>query len=166
MLEECCSEIKYIKEPGNGAADALSRLMLINSCIKEKDTTTGHLSESYSVEKLDSNTLPLTYQTIDKYKRKDKNIVEKLKRANYHNKYFRGGVNTFMIICKNDKIVVPTILRKYLVNWYHTYLLYPGTERREENISQHYYWPNLRDNIRTNIKVCNTCQKNKKKNFN
>ena len=102
MLEECCSEIKYIKEPGNGAADALSRLMLINSCIKEKDTTTGHLSESYCVEKLDSNTLPLTYQTIDKYKRKDKNIVEKLKRANYHTKYF---VEAEIHLCLSVKMI-------------------------------------------------------------
>ena len=26
---------------------------------------------------------------------------------------------TFMLICKNDKMGVPTILGKYGVNWYH-----------------------------------------------
>ena len=42
-----------------------------------------------------------------------------------------------MIICKNDKIVVPKIIRKYVVNWYHTYILHPGKELTESTISQH-----------------------------
>ena len=67
-----------------------------------------------------------------------------------------------MIICKNDKIVVPKILQKYVVNWYHTYLWHSDKELTEAIISQHYYWTNLRDDIITQIKVCNTCKKNKK----
>ena len=55
-------------------------------------------------------------------------MIENQKHANYRTKYFRGGGNTFMIICKKEKIVVPNILRKYVGNWYHTYLLHPGTE--------------------------------------
>ena len=57
-----------------------------------------------------------------------------------------------MIICKKDKIVVPKILQKYAGNWYNKYLLRPGTERTEAIISQHYYWPNSRENIRSHIK--------------
>ena len=76
-------------------------------------------------------------------------MAEKIKRANYHTEYFCGDRNKFMLICKNDKIVVPKILQKYVVSWYHTYLLHPGTEIIEATISQYYYWPNLRDNIRT-----------------
>ena len=53
---------------------------------------------------------------MNKYQQKDKELVEKLKWANYHNKYFLGGGNTFMLICKNDKIVVPKILQKYVIN--------------------------------------------------
>ena len=68
-----------------------------------------------------------------------------------------------MLICKNDKIVLPEILRKYVVNWYHTYLVQPGKVRTEATSSQNNYWPQLRDNIRTHIKVCNTCKKNMKK---
>ena len=60
---------------------------------------------------------------------------------------------------------MPKILRKYLVNWYHTYLSHPGMDITEATISQHYYWPQLRDNIRTHINVCNTCQKKMKQNF-
>ena len=70
-----------------------------------------------------------------------------------------------MLIFKNDKIVVQTILQKYIVNWYHTYILHLGTERTEANISQHWYWPNLKDDIRIHIKVCDTFQKNRKQKF-
>ena len=34
-----------------------------------------------------------------------------------------------MLIRKNDKIIVPMIIRKDLVNCYHKYLLHTGTER-------------------------------------
>ena len=60
--------------------------------------------------------------------------------------------------------MVPTILQKSLVNWYHTYLLHPGMDHTEATINQHYYWPNLRDDIRSHIKICEICQKNKKQN--
>ena len=65
-------------------------------------------------------------------------MVETFKCANYHTKYLRGGGNIFMLICKSDKIFVPTILQKYVVNWYHKYLLHTDTEHTVDAISQHY----------------------------
>ena len=71
-----------------------------------------------------------------------------------------------MIIYKNDEIVVPTIIQKYVVIWNHTCLLHPGNVFIDATISQHYYWPRLRENIRTHIKVYNTCQKTRKRTLN
>ena len=79
---------------------------------------------------------------------------------------FCEGVNTFMLTCKNDTFFVPKNLQKYAVNWCCTYLFYPVTELTEANISQHYYCPILKDEIRTHIKICNTCFKNKIKTSN
>ena len=70
-----------------------------------------------------------------------------------------------MLICKNDKIVVPNIIRKYKVIWYHKYQLHLGEEHTEDTIIKHCYWPKLRDKICTRIKVCKTCQKNNKENL-
>ena len=53
----------------------------------------------------------------------------------------------------------------YVVNWYHTYLVHQGMERIEASISQHYYWPNLRDYIPSHIKVLNNFHKNRKRNL-
>ena len=81
-LEEYGPEIKYIKGPDNDAADPLIRIPLINSGIKERDSTREHLTEIYCVNQLDGDIFPLTYRTTNKYQRKDKNLVEKLECTN------------------------------------------------------------------------------------
>ena len=42
------------------------------------------------------------------------------------------------------------------------YLLHLGMDHNEATIGQTYYWPNIRDNIHTQINVCKNCEKNKK----
>ena len=66
----------------------------MNYDAEESKTTREHLAERYCVEKLDSDTFPLAYRMIDKYKCKDKELVEKLKHTNYYTKSFCGGRNT------------------------------------------------------------------------
>ena len=72
---------------------------LVNSDITEGGNTRVTLTGSYCVNKLYSDTFPLTYQNIDKYKQKDKELVSKVKRTNYHTKYFCGGVIATQLIC-------------------------------------------------------------------
>ena len=60
LLEEYGPTIKYIKWPDNDAAEALIRILLINSDVKEIDITREYLAESHCVKKLDSNKFPLT----------------------------------------------------------------------------------------------------------
>ena len=59
FLDECRPIIKYIKGTDNYAADNLIRLPLINSDVTEGKTTREKLGDSYCVDKLDDNTLPL-----------------------------------------------------------------------------------------------------------
>ena len=57
---------------------------------------------------------------------------------------------------------MPTILRKQIVNWHHTYIIHTGIDRTEATISQHYYWTNSGGDILTHTKVCrNSLDKNK-----
>ena len=46
---------------------------------------------------------------IDKYQRKDKELEDKRKRANYPNKYFRGGGIVKQVIYRSDNFM-PKIL--------------------------------------------------------
>ena len=68
--------------------DDLSRLPFINSEVTESEIKRDTLYDSYCVNKLDGDTFQLIYQKIDKYKRKDKKLLAKLKCTNYRNKYF------------------------------------------------------------------------------
>src|SRR5688572_4662968 len=71
-----------------------------------------------------------------------------------------GGI-TRQLICHRGKIVVPTLLQKHVVDWYHTVLCHPGMNRTEETISQHLWWPTMREQITAYVRACPTCQKNK-----
>ena len=68
---------------------------------------------------MDNDEFPLTYRRIYIYQRKHKELVAKLKFANYHTKYVFGGGIFTQIICKEEKIVMPKLLQNYVVNWYH-----------------------------------------------
>ena len=70
----------------------------------ESDVTREQLAEGYGVDQLEGKTFPLTYLTINKYQRRENLLVEKLKCTNYHTKYFCGGGNKFMLICKKIKL--------------------------------------------------------------
>ena len=58
--------------------------------------------------------------------------------------------------------MVPATLTTHLVNWYHTYLLHPGINRTEATTQQHFYWPDMRQDIRTILKKCSIYQIYKK----
>src|SRR5688500_17952870 len=73
-----------------------------------------------------------------------------------------GGI-TRQLICHKGKIVVPTLLQKHVINWYHTVLCHPGMNRTKETISQHLWWPTMREQNTAYVQACPTCQKNKQK---
>ena len=91
-----------------------------------------------------------------------KRAIDTAKDNGYHTKSLCGGGTDIELICYNGKIVIPCALQKYILNWYHTYLLHPGMTRTEETIRQHFYWKNLRADVRKYVGTCAACQKCKK----
>ena len=63
---------------------------------------------------------------IDRYQWRDKELAAKPKRTNYHTNYFCGGEIVTQLLCISDKMFMPTIIKKYALNWYHAYLLIMG----------------------------------------
>ena len=121
------------------------------------------------MDELEPDTFPLSFITIDEYQRNNSILLKKLKSSldtnneyGYHVKSFRGGGKEIKLICYNSKIVIPSALQKYVLNWYHTYLLHPGITRTEETIKQHFYWPHLQTDVRKFVGTCDICQKSKK----
>ncbi len=166
-IEEYSPDLQYIKGKNNVVADALSRLEMTTS--KSEDTTEIYYSvmQCFTKDKEPENFdfHPLSYSNLDQAQHAAPEIKKILKKdtSKYYLKDFHGGGKTRALVCFNDKIVVPNKLQKHVVDWYHTVLCHPGINRTEETISQHLYWPKMRDQITNYVQACPTCQKNKRK---
>jgi transposase InsO family protein len=77
--------------------------------------------------------------------------------------FMRGKIMTRELICKNGKIVILLLLQKDIIDWYHTVLCHPGMNWTEETISQHLWWPKMREQITSYVQSCPSCQRNKRK---
>ena len=107
MLRHCQALIYCILGPDNDATYSLRSIILIHCGVTESNIIRKILNESYFVDKLDCNMFPLTYYMIDKYICKDKEQVDKLKRAKYHTEYICSGRNIMQLFCGSEKIVAP-----------------------------------------------------------
>ena len=119
----------------------------------------------YAKEEQSFDGHPLAYHHIEKAQRADKSLKKILQMDNlpYQMHSFHGGGRTRELICKNGKIVIPLLLQKHVIDWYHTVLCHPGINRTEETISQHLWWPKMQEQITAFVQACPSCQKNKRK---
>ena len=186
LIEEYGPNLIHLPGHNNVVADALSRLDTEEICASISpvdvnpaellnelsytvtDYTEGEYSDEiladlFDVDELPEDAYPLTYKIIDQYQLQDPLLKQKLKNSIYVTKSFRGGGKVRQLISHRDgRIVIPTVLCKRVLQWYHEYLLHPGINRTVETISQHLYWPTLRDDVKSYIKTCDRCQRFKK----
>jgi RNase H-like domain found in reverse transcriptase/Integrase zinc binding domain len=160
LIEEFSPTFQYIQGDHHIVADALSRLPLINNTTQEESHyTLAKLAECFATA-LDPTLIkfPLKFQVIHKYQRANKT----LKTTQHQLKSFHGGDIAYKLMCHNDKIIVPKSLQKYLMEWYHQYLLHPGMNRTNETIKQHFWWNSMQKDIIDYVSRCSTCQRSKK----
>jgi cleavage and polyadenylation specificity factor subunit 1 len=167
-IEEYSPDLQYIKGENNVVADALSRLDMDDvPNLHEALITEEMCSEWYCYAKEEKNydSHPLSFQQLDKAQKADKQLMKILEmdKTLYQSQSFHGGGITTQLICYKDKIVVPKLLQRHVIDWYHTVLCHPGINRTEETIAQHLWWPAMRDQITTFVQACPACQKNKRK---
>ena len=97
---------------------------------------------------------PLSFNIIDRYQREEPFLTEKRKCAKYKKGSFRGYRNTIELVTYEGKIVIPHKLQKYVMKWYHTYLLHPGLDKMEAVIHKHLYWPGIRKAFQKEVTNC------------
>ena len=100
--------------------------------------------ELYKIKEIPHGTFPLSFNIIYRYQWEEPFAMEKLNCEKYQRDYFCEGRNTRKIVMCKDKIVIPKQLQKYLVKWYHTYILHPGLDQTKVTDLQHLYWTGIR----------------------
>ena len=140
-IEEYSPELEYIKGTHNVVADALSRLDINETPIKDTQEEFLGLLECFGTKKTEEPDFhPLNYQKLQKAQEADKAIMKILKLENslYKLQDFHGGGKTTSLVCYKNKIVVPAQLQRHVIMWYHTTLCHPGINRTEETIGLQY----------------------------
>ena len=169
ILEEFGPTLIYVKGTNNAAADAMSRLELVENNVNDNQSdipSIHQMSDCFGLDEDDLEKLPFTYNSLLRHQQNDQALLRKYSEENceYTINTFLGAGTARKLICYKDKIVVPEILQIPLVKWYHTNLCHPGQKRTEETIKQHFYWLNLRDTVQTICEKCPVCQKTKRHN--
>ena len=99
---------------------------------------------------------PMSPRIIAKAQKADKGLQKAV--AAGKKEYTIAVVEGHKLLRLNERIVVPQILRKRIINWVHTYLQHPGHTRMEKTIGELFTWANMRDDIRRYVKGCHKCQ--------
>jgi hypothetical protein len=167
ILEEYGPELRYIKGEHNVVADALSRLDLTDG--EDKVSTDNNnpglfLAECCAMDKaiLDDR-FPLAYYNILECQKEDPEIQKYLAdgKEGYKEEAFPSNERSFKLVAKDGKIVVPKVLQKRIIEWYHGAIMHPGETRTELTIGQHYTWKGMRKTVLDVCRRCTSCQLNK-----
>ena len=134
----------------------MSRLYVVDTPNPVKNNILS-INEYYGLEDEDISH-SINYETIMQYQQKDKELI-KIAQTNkdYSIQNFHRADKKYSLICKNRKIVIPKQLEKQVMEWYHNVLCHRGETRIELNISQYFYWKNLRKTVHENCTKCKTC---------
>ena len=78
---------------------------------------------------------PTLFKIIDQYQRKDTSLMANFITGKYKCGSFSGGSNNnFNLITCKDNSFISLILQRYVLNWYHMYILNPELDWMEAMI--------------------------------
>lgn len=154
IIEEYGPKIIYIKGVKNVIADALSRLPKSDRNIDEDFL----VQECFATPETED--FPLSYANISAHQLNDAALQAKVEEnpTSYEIRILQGN----SLIYYNNRIVVPSTLRRPIMDWYHTFLLHPGRERLYQSLRPHFIWRSMYADINTFVRDCPTCQKYKR----
>jgi hypothetical protein len=140
LLEEYSPKLRYIKGEINIVADALSQFDLSNNKPYEQ-MSIEQIAELYTNDDEEfPNTYPLSYAEISHELQKDKDLKKLAKgNARYPIQERKFSRQTYQLVVREDKIVLPKALQKKAVVWHHEILCHPGESWTELTLGQHFF---------------------------
>jgi hypothetical protein len=103
---------------------------------------------------------PMSPVLIQQEQSKDKGLQKDIQKN--AKKYRIRKLDGAYVITQHRLIVLPKMLQKRIVAWYHHYLAHPGMTRLEATLRETMMWKNMRRDIKSYVRTCPQCQKYKK----
>ena len=124
---------------------------------------TAHLPECFLNAPPGENAIQ--YQTISTHQQADQELQD-LRTASPEKYPLERFGEYNLIVCQtnpenNWRIYIPASLVNQTINWFHQVLLHPGSSRLFATLKQHYYFPNMLQQIEDHANKCEHCIKNK-----
>jgi hypothetical protein len=162
IIEEFGPKLTYIKGVNNVVADALSRMRLSEADFAPEvfagDAEQGDFPQHF----------PLSYKEIAHKQANDADLQKRILTPEgsklYTKRLFRFSDQSFELITRDDKIVIPKQMQRKVIEWYHTHLLHPGEKRLELTLRQHFTFIGLGPMVTRVCKACNVCRSLKRHN--
>ena len=96
------------------------------------------LAEQFSFKRED-DLHQVNYKTVMQNQQNNKPLIKSAElNKNYSIKHFHRADKIYSLICRKHKIVIPKLLKKQVVEWYHNALCHPGEILIELSIAQHF----------------------------
>ena len=110
------------------------------SVISHLDNFLGENKDTFTYD------FPLDYDVISAQQKLDVNLQKNL-HQNSACTIDRVTNKQHTIIIRNDKIFVPSTLVTSILKWCHENLKYPGADRLHLTLNQHFFWPNVKQDV-------------------
>ena len=102
----------------------------------------------YNDKDMPDSAYPIRYHNIAKAQETDNKLQLTLVSHNYYTlDTFRGGDKDHRLICRNNKIYLPSALQNKTLEWYREMLCYPGETQTEHTLPQHFDWKGLHTTV-------------------
>ena len=168
VAEEFNITIIHRKGSSNVAADALSRLPLMNledpSLVRQAEERFDDSYLFYPVQNHMNAIYPIGYSNIQQHQATDQFLQQQLtlKPKKFAKKSFG---NLLLIVSRPSdkstawKIVIPVTLVQPTLEWFHHTLNHPGSTRMLSTINKHFWFPKMRIKVEEHVKTCDICQR-------
>jgi hypothetical protein len=134
------------------------------SCDTPNANYKHNYSQAFANNLSDDEIYPVTVAEIADSQRRDPLWKSFFKEKDPKREIRKVIIEETEVLVKDQKrLVVPTVLRARVLQWYHHYLQHPGISRLEETLSTVMYWPGLRADVKRLVKSCKRCQKGKRR---
>lgn len=153
LLEEYRLSVQYVPGVQNIGADAFSRLRYDYVKQATEDELLALEEEEVAID----GAVLKKHQLADST---TKAVITRLEQNAADPDYsLRAALGSVLLHFKK-RIVVPTSLRKDLVELYHDYLLHPGAEKQFRSMTT-FWWPGMETEVKKYVTACMQCKRAK-----